>query len=53
METLVGIVLLFLLIRFGGTLVDGLFASVGIMGKLVGFILGVVLVYSFLIGSCC
>lgn len=52
METLIGIVLIFLLFRFSGSLLDGLFASVGVMGKLGGFILGIFLVYSFLIGGC-
>ena len=52
METLIGIVLIFLLFRFGGSLLDGLFAAVGVMGKLVGFILGVIIVYLLLTGGC-
>jgi len=52
MEALIGIVLIFLLFRFGGSILDGIFAAVGAMGKLVGFILGIYLVYLFLTIGC-
>ena len=52
MEVLITIVVFFLLLRFGGSLIEGLFSAVGVMGKLGGIILGVVLVYLFLTGGC-
>ena len=51
MEGLITIVVILLIIRFGGSLLEGLFASVGALGKLGGIILGVVLVYLFLTGG--
>lgn len=52
MEVIIGIVLFFLLFRFGGSILEGLFASVGFLGKGVGIILGIILVYFFLMGGC-
>ena len=52
MEGIITIIVILLIIRFGGSLLEGLFAAVGALGKLGGIILGIVLVYLFLTGGC-
>jgi hypothetical protein len=52
MDLLIGLLVLFLLIRFGGAIIEGLFDAVGALGKLGGIILGVIFVYLFLTGGC-
>lgn len=52
MEGLIGIIVILLILRFGGSLLEGLFSAVGAMGKLGGIVLGVILVYLFLTGGC-
>lgn len=52
MESLIGIIVILLILRFGGSLLEGLFSAVGAMGKLGGIVLGVILVYLFLTGGC-
>lgn len=52
MEGIIGIILIFLLFRFGGSLLEGIFSAVGAMGKGIGIIVGIVLVIMFLMGGC-
>jgi len=52
MEGIIGIILIFLLFRFGGSLIDGVFDAVGAMGKGIGIVVGIVLVIMFLMGGC-
>lgn len=52
MEIIVAIVVLFLIFKFGGSLLEGLFSAVGVLGKIIGFVLGVALILFFLSGGC-
>lgn len=52
MEALIAIVVLLLILKFGGSILDGMFASVGALGKILGFLLGAVLVVYFLMNGC-
>ena len=52
MKGLLGIIIILLILRFGGSIIDGMFSAVGVVGKLVGFVLGVIFIYLLLIGGC-
>ena len=52
MEALIALVIILLLFKFGGSMLDGLFASVGVVGKIIGFVLGVVVAIYFLMSGC-
>ncbi len=52
MEALIALVVILLLFKFGGSILEGMFDSVGVVGKIIGFVLGVVVAIYFLMSGC-